>query len=1007
MSASRSSGGLVGQTAFVADKEKGLLALDFSNPVNPRQVGRYFPMAEARRVTMSGTTAYVAAGLSGMRTIDLSDPAHPRETSWTDTAGGYATKAIASGSKVYLSVSGGTDDPLQVFDASNPLKPAQISALKAFTYGRRDGAFRSMALSDNGLMYVAAEQYDLVVDVSSPQSPQADSWLALVNPINAAASGSLFVSVSNTQMQFVDASEPKVLKQVGLLDRSTSGEAVTFVNPTLLATAGGGDGLWLVDASNPAKPFKRGSLGGLGPVMDISIDGSTAYASSLGGGVRIVDISNPAAPKLAGTVSTPGLAYDSFVSGNLMLVADSYDGLLIYQRGQSGPGGGLAAVASGGPSVAAPEAPPAQTPPTPGTPNDCLVSNNADDGDGSLRACLANIQDNTTVTFDPGVFRPAKPVAIHLASPLPNLDRSYITIDASSAGVILDGSGLSSGSGLSIYGSDEVIMGLEILHFPENGIYLEGGASRIGGDRSVGAAPTGQGNLLSGNGIYGLFASCKKCVVSGNLVGTDLTGTKAMPNQVGIFVVEGGVDVTVGGLTSGQSNLLSGNLEANINSWGLRTRIIGNRIGLDLAGKRALKPDTASDIRIESGAIDNLIGGTEPGARNIISGAMAGVIFSDANTYQNSLIGNYIGTDISGTKAVPNFTGVLIWTASLVRVGGTAAGEGNLISANKTAGLQLNGYGATDNLVLGNSFGLDSAGKASLPNGIGISIDSGQRHDTIGGPTAAEANTIVGGAPAIQISDPGVKFHYVAGNVISGAAVAGIYVKSQASDNFIVANSISSRSAPGVLLDGGPGNQLRANKYDVGPASAIKLGPNGSGPTPAVITSATSSTVTGTSCAGCIVEVYSLSGNKAEFTGRTQADGSGKFEFAVCEPLAGDRVAALVLDKAGSTSSFSAPAAVAAGGGANPACAAPDLASLPTLGPIAAGSAASPTPVATPTPGSSVSPESVSGSGGSATPIILGGLIVLLVIGLAVGLVWARRSRRAVRISGSKSRGPD
>ena len=59
-------GVLKGKNAFVTDKEKGLLMLDFSSASNPRLLDRYLPILDARRVTMTGSTAYVAAGLSGM-----------------------------------------------------------------------------------------------------------------------------------------------------------------------------------------------------------------------------------------------------------------------------------------------------------------------------------------------------------------------------------------------------------------------------------------------------------------------------------------------------------------------------------------------------------------------------------------------------------------------------------------------------------------------------------------------------------------------------------------------------------------------------------------------------------------------------------------------------------------------------------------------------------------------------------------------------------------------------
>ena len=70
----------------------------------------------------------------------------------------------------------------------------------------------------------------------------------------------------------------------------------------------------------------------------------------------------------------------------------------------------------------------------------CIVSTNANEGEGSLRTCLETISNGTTVTFDTKVFSVSKPATILLKNPLPMVDqKTNITIDASNAGVILDG----------------------------------------------------------------------------------------------------------------------------------------------------------------------------------------------------------------------------------------------------------------------------------------------------------------------------------------------------------------------------------------------------------------------------------------------------------------------------------------------------------------------------------------------------------------------------------------
>ncbi|MCA9062978.1 MAG: right-handed parallel beta-helix repeat-containing protein, partial [Planctomycetaceae bacterium] len=183
-------------------------------------------------------------------------------------------------------------------------------------------------------------------------------------------------------------------------------------------------------------------------------------------------------------------------------------------------------------------------------------------------------------------------------------------------------------------------------------------------------------------------------VVSGNYIGTDVTGTRAIGNQHGIYT-DSSSGNQFGGTGTGEGNLISGNTIAGIRmittGWpvvGHGTVIEGNLIGTNVTGTAALGGQINGINVINN--YDVTIGGDTVAARNIISGnTETGILLEGPSATQNIVQGNSIGTDITGTVAIANNRGVQITngTGDLV--------TGNLISGNTTDGIKLfdAGYG--------------------------------------------------------------------------------------------------------------------------------------------------------------------------------------------------------------------------------------------------------------------------------------------------------------------------
>jgi hypothetical protein len=145
----------------------------------------------------------------------------------------------------------------------------------------------------------------------------------------------------------------------------------------------------------------------------------------------------------------------------------------------------------------------------------------------------------------------------------------------------------------------------------------------------------------------------------------------------------------IGGVLPAERNLISGNIGSGVYVFGPGSTgnvIQNNLVGTDTTGRSALG-NRADGITVANAAW-NTVGGTE-GARNIISGNLqAGVFLTGSGTTNNSIIGNFIGTDLDGQAALANnLSGVILDGARRNRVGNRSSAGGNVISANKQDGV--------------------------------------------------------------------------------------------------------------------------------------------------------------------------------------------------------------------------------------------------------------------------------------------------------------------------------
>ena len=292
---------------------------------------------------------------------------------------------------------------------------------------------------------------------------------------------------------------------------------------------------------------------------------------------------------------------------------------------------------------------------------------------------------------------------------------------------------------------------------------------------TIGGGVSGSGNLISGNdsrNIWVTDANTNNTEIYGNFIGTNALGTAAIGGVTpfGILVDANVTGTRIGGSTAtpgvGAGNLISGN-ENNVYLEANNSFVQGNLIGTNAAG--VFDIGGVNGVVIGHGT-GNWIGGSIDGERNIISGHTGhGVSLEGATTSFNTVVGNYIGVNLTGDSAMPNAgEGVSLATGAHDNtIGGTSQGSRNLISGNLGAGVGISSPSTRDNVVAGNFIGLDVAGNNSISNQSGGVFLFNTVENTIGGEQAEARNVISGNEMAgIRIEGPSAHHNYVYHNYL-------------------------------------------------------------------------------------------------------------------------------------------------------------------------------------------------------------------------------------------------
>jgi hypothetical protein len=373
------------------------------------------------------------------------------------------------------------------------------------------------------------------------------------------------------------------------------------------------------------------------------------------------------------------------------------------------------------------------------------VTNSLDSGPGSLRQAILDanamrtgIQASpdkilfslpihvTLVHQGPAVIRAVQTTPISVRSALPTITDPVVIDGTNRDGMnnpvlgfaVLDGS--LAGPGVDVHGN--------LLGPAVDGLQIAGGFSTVraltvrgfsgdgihvlgNGDDTIGGFTTSDGNVISGNRAAGVRIACTGNIIDANFIGTDATGTVAAGNGTGI-VIDHAYSNKIGE-PGGPPNVISGNL--------------GD--GIDILGSQPL---------------------------------------DDGHLHLTIVWNNLIGTDVTGMHPLGNNNGILINGSSSIDIGDTG-NPGNTIAFNRGSGVVLMGSNSTGNTVANNRIGVLVNNAFGGNQGHGVFITQQAGNNSIG-----------------------------EGNVIDFNGGSGVFVDAGCNNNAIFSNSIFGNTGPGI-----------------------------------------------------------------------------------------------------------------------------------------------------------------------------------------------------------------
>jgi hypothetical protein len=266
---------IAGDLAYVADRTLGLRVVNIVDPEAPWLVNTVPMPAVSMAVALAGGIAYVATREAGVQFVDITVPGSESITGFVDTPGS-ALGVVLDGSDLYVADS---FRGMRIFDVSSTDSPVAINHV---SYG---GTVRGIAL-DGNLACVAEDGNGLrLLNVRNPSAPPelaSMEWGARFNDstvLEVASGPAGSYAVTSAALLGVELDETRL--DVSTLDLTIDAVDIA-VGEGFVYLAGGGDGIQIIDVSDPSAPADAGFVPYIGNVVAAATADSLVYFATGG-----------------------------------------------------------------------------------------------------------------------------------------------------------------------------------------------------------------------------------------------------------------------------------------------------------------------------------------------------------------------------------------------------------------------------------------------------------------------------------------------------------------------------------------------------------------------------------------------------------------------------------------------------------------------------------------------------------------------------------------------------